>query len=108
LHLREETAVDYSISLDCLSEGWSLCTAVRKCGAWRSKIQCARQQAAAKQGASKLAHSKTALLECGSSEPPWFGEACFALRNYSLLIQKTLQEYVTLFMKAPTKYLFSE
>src|SRR5262245_33159021 len=38
----------------------------------------ARQQAAAREGASKLAHSKPAPLECGSLLPPCFGEACFA------------------------------
>jgi hypothetical protein len=37
-----------------------------------------RQQAAASQGASKLAHTKGASLECGSLLPPWFCEACFA------------------------------
>src|SRR5262245_40182795 len=39
----------------------------------------ARQQAAATQGASKLAHSKGVHLECGSLLPPSYGEACFAL-----------------------------
>jgi hypothetical protein len=47
-----------------------------------------RQQAAAKQGASKLAHSKAAHLECGSLLPPSFGEACFALYDHSLHTQE--------------------
>jgi hypothetical protein len=49
---------------------------------WRLELAIwwARQQAGAKQGASKLAHSKAARLECGSSLPPSFGEACFASR----------------------------
>jgi hypothetical protein len=44
----------------------------------------ARQQAAATQGASKLAHSKCGLVECGSLLPPWFGEACFASAFWSV------------------------
>src|SRR5262245_8759058 len=47
-------------------------------------IWWARQQAAAIQGASKLAHSKGAPLECGSLLPPSFGEACFASRDHRL------------------------
>jgi hypothetical protein len=52
-------------------------------------ISQSRQQAAATQGASKLAHSKRGSLECGSLLPPWFGEACFASRDYRLHTQKT-------------------
>jgi hypothetical protein len=51
----------------------------------------ARQQAAANQGASKLAHSKGASLECGSLLsllPPSFGEACFALCDPVCILNK--------------------
>src|SRR5262245_54998203 len=51
-------------------------------------IWWARQQAAATQGASKLAHSKGGYLECGSLLPPSFGEACFASRDHRLHTQE--------------------
>jgi hypothetical protein len=51
-------------------------------------ISWAWQQAAAAQGASKLAHSKRALLEYGSLLPPSFGEASFALCDHGLHTQK--------------------
>jgi hypothetical protein len=46
--------------------GWSMC------------ISRPRQQAAASQGASKLAHSKDPPLKAVAWRPPWFGEACVA------------------------------
>jgi hypothetical protein len=39
----------------------------------------------------KLCALQIGALECGSLLPPWFGEACFALRNRSLLTQKPLR-----------------